>query len=395
MKKFYDMMFTREPSNLGRQIELDITKALCIFFMVIVHIVEELGVESAEVSGSFSNFLIYVLAGFTGAGTFMLCMGIGFGYTRHSEAKDFIKRGAITLLLSYVLNFVRAFVHMFFCIPKLDISTFDKWALIGFNMLDVDIMQFAGLAMLVFGLFKLAKMKPWHMFAIAFSLSLGATLFMVLHGQETTGSIMGDGVLSLFWPMWYLEEGETVADFPLVCYLIFPIAGYCISYYYKKIKNKNLFFGIALGLSAIVIAAYVLINPIENQQSLFREGDIGYCHIYIWDALINVITSMGLIGLCYFASLILPKFALNGCHEVSKNINKIYCISWVILLNGIGIYDGIMLSKGLETPEVVDDWINILIGIGVFIISALIAHYYVKFKEAKKEKKNADLASAQ
>lgn len=386
MKKFYEMMFTREPSNLGRQVELDITKTLCIFFMIVLHTVECFAGENSEVSGSFSNILMYYLAGFTGAGTFMICMGIGFGYTKHSEAKDFIKRGALILLFSYILNILRSFVYIFIYYPTMDAPLFEKLYDIGFEVFNVDIMQFAGLALIVFGLFKLAKMKPWHMFAIAFTLSLSATLFIILHGQVTTGTIVGDGILSLLFPMWYVEEGMIISFFPLMCYLIFPIAGYCISFYYKKIKNKNIVFGIALGLAIITIVAYILINPIEKQAGLFREGDIGYYHMYTWDALVDIITSMGLVALCYFVSLILPKFVLNLCHDISKNINKNYCISWFILANGLGIYDLILRNKGSEIPQMAD-WILLVIGIGVFVVSCLIAHYYAEYKDKIKAKK--------
>lgn len=375
MKRFYDMMFTREETNVGRQVELDITRTLCIFFMVILHVFEDLYRTTAEMNSLFGNFLMYYLAGFTGAGTFMLCMGLGFGYTRHSESKDFIKRGIIIFILSYVLNFLRTFTYIFFVSRYVDAS--ERLYMTTYGLFEVDIMQFAGLALIVFGLFKLAKMKPWHMFVIAFSLSLGSTLFILLHGQVTTGSIAIDALLSLFFPMWFITEADYISFFPLVCYLIFPISGYCLSYYYKRLKNKNIFFGVALGLALIAILAYVLINPFEKQAGLFRPNDIGYYHIYTWDALVNIITSTGLIGLCYFVSLILPKFILTGCHDISKNINKVYCISWVILLNGIAIYELVHVKKGLEPPAVAD-WITILLGIGVFVISVLIAHYYAK-----------------
>ena len=390
MKKFYDMMFTRKPSNLGRQIELDIAKALCIFFMVMLHIFEDIYLVGGTPANAFGNFLMYYLAGFTGAGTFMLCMGLGFGYTKHSKPKDFIKRGAIIFALSYVLNFVRSFTFIFFYFPQIDpeVGSF----MTAYGLLNVDIMQFAGLALMVFGLFQLMKMKPWHMFVVAFSLSLASSLFILLHGQVTTGSIVGDGLLSLLFPMWFLiDDGQHyVSFFPLVCYLIFPIAGYCMSYYYKRLKNKTMFFGIALLLTLIAIVSYVLINPIEKQAGLFREYDIGYYHIYTWDALINIVTSTGLIGLCYFVSLILPKFILNGCHEISKNINKIYCISWVILLNGIGIYFSSMLRRGSPTPETYPDWLIAVLGIVVFAISALIAHYYAQIIELLKDKKKVN-----
>lgn len=388
MKKFYDMMFTREPTNLGRQAELDITKTLCIFFMILLHLFEDIFLFEEEVNSGFGNFLMYYLAGFTGAGTFMLCMGLGFGYTRHNDPKDFIKRGGIIFGLSYLLNFLRAFTLIFFVSPHLgeEMGSY----MITYSLFNVDIMQFAGLALMVFGLFKLAKMKPWHMFLIAFSLSLGASLFILLHGQVTTGNAIADGLLSLLFPMWFLEEGSFVSFFSLVCYLIFPITGYCISFYYKKLKNKNIFFGIALGLAVITIAIYVLINPYEKQAGLFRAYDIGYYHMYTWDALVDIITSTGLIALCYFASLILPKVILGACHDISKNINRVYCISWVILLNGIGIYYAYIYGKEIENPAPIPDWLIIILGIAVFFISWLIAHYYTKVKEIIKAKKKTE-----
>ncbi len=256
------------------------------------------------------------------------------------------------------------------------------------TVLEDDIMHFAGLALICFGLFKLAKMKPWMMFAIAFTLSLASSIIILTIGQFMTGNLFVDAILSLFLPVWYAKPEYYISCFPLVNYLIFPVAGYCFSFYYKKLKNKNMFFGIALGLALITIAAYCLINPPKNLAGLFREDDIGYYHIYTWDALVNIITSTGLIGICYFASLILPNFAKKGCAETSKNINKIYCISWVLTINGIYLYFLILLNKGINYDNIeVPDWISILIGIGIFIISALIAHYYVKARKLIKDKR--------
>lgn len=394
MRKFFSQTFSRDEINTGRQIELDITKTICIFFMVVLHFYEEFAIAATETSGTFANFLTYFLAGFTGAGTFMLCMGIGFGYTKHSEPIDFIKRGALILLFSYILNIVRSIALIFFFNNPNYPGPGITYMLI--YLLQVDIMQFAGLALMCFGLFKLAKLKPWVMLLIATVLSLGGTFISMFAGEFSTGSYAVDAILSLFIPIYFAGTDNVVSYFPLMNYLIFPIAGYCSSFYYKRLKNKKIFFGLMLGLAAITITAYCLINPAKNQAGIFREGDIGYYHIYTWDAYVNIITSTGLIGLTYFISLILPKFILNGCHNISKNINKIYCISWVITLNGVYIFNLIRLHNGHFGPiENINDLLGIAIGLGIFIISAVIAHYYVIAKQKIKDKRKPTEVSTQ
>ena len=75
--------------NRGRQPEIDCLKAFCIFFMIFLHGFEELAEQETLV-----HHIITLIECLTGAGAFMLCMGIGTRYSRKQERSPGGARGS-------------------------------------------------------------------------------------------------------------------------------------------------------------------------------------------------------------------------------------------------------------------------------------------------------------
>ena len=132
-----------------RQIEFDYAKTLAILFMVIIHVVEELSnVEVYEKlpTGILENCIIQFGAGPLAAPQFVLAMGVGVVFSRHRDPRSLFRRGVRLLLLGLSLNLFRD------VIPRLLSAalsgTGPDWNDLYFQMFNIDILHFAGVAMM-------------------------------------------------------------------------------------------------------------------------------------------------------------------------------------------------------------------------------------------------------
>ena len=141
-------IFSEREVNTGRQIEVDLAKALSIVLMIWCHVYDDLS-TTFEPSVSYYNSdwrsAIY------DAVTFMFCMGIGMVYTRSCTPSGYAKRGVSLLLTGLLLELFRDVLPGVSCY----LITGNEYAL-AFQVcaLGVDILQFAGLAFLLMALLR-------------------------------------------------------------------------------------------------------------------------------------------------------------------------------------------------------------------------------------------------
>lgn len=377
-----DKIFSKEEINNERQIELDIAKALCIFLMVLTHALASLPIITTIETGSASYILKTVICNFTGASVFMICMGIGFNYTKHNDDyKFFIKRGISILIIAYLLNFVR---NLFFIFGTAKILNKFNYNSIVSELLEIDILQFAGLSMITLGIFKKLNIKPVYIFLF----SIICSLFVTLTPLFAINDAIINGIIGLITPYISVEFKEYDTCFPFLNWFIVPAFGYYFSYYLKRVKDKKVFWGFFVCLAVIIFSIYSLFT-MQKKLGLFSPDDFVYYHINILNACVNIFCSLGLIGILYFISLILPENIKKINTILSTNINQIFCIHWVLIswINDIYIIIYFVLHKSTDYIRWPEN-LCLLIGIIVFITSAIIAFYYSKFKYAIKEKLN-------
>jgi len=73
-----------EKVNTGRQLELDIAKALSIIFMIFVHAIMVIPAFNNTLSSGYLFVVGNILGRPCAAPVFMFCMGVGLVYSRHS-----------------------------------------------------------------------------------------------------------------------------------------------------------------------------------------------------------------------------------------------------------------------------------------------------------------------
>ena len=369
MTKFFDKFISKDDVNTGRQLEFDFTKALCIFFMVLTHTYIELCPISSYEPGTLSYNISTSLCNMFGAAAFMVCMGIGFCYSRNKDNPNyFISRGIKIFILSYVLNFLRSLTITFFVWPKINGSFISPSLFI--DLFNVDIMQFAGVAMITFGLLLKFKLKPVSIFIVGLILSLISSVFPYF----SSGNGLVDLLLGVFIPNKYLSGEEVFSCFPLISYFIFPAFGYLYGIVDRKIKDKRKYYLVITPICGIIGFGHAYL---ANKYNWYCLTDLGYYHPLVYDCLINICSVLFLFGVLYYISTITPKIINKFIIYTSSNINTIYCIHWVILHNLFGI---LCVLANYEFKEYNQTLVT-LVGILIYVASVVISKIYIKIKK--------------
>ena len=300
--------------NKGRQPEIDCLKAFCIFFMIFLHAFE----ECAEEETAIYHF-ITIIECLTGAGAFMLCMGIGTRYSRRQQPRDWLKRGFELLTVGQALYLARDSV------PSL-IAWWIKGEEIylagSLLVIQADIMTFAGFAFMLLALFK--KLKLSDAAIVAIGIVMNAFAFILSHFFRTTGSFLLDQLLGYF----VVTDAESY--FTLCCYFVFVACGYALGGIYPRIKDKDGLTNRVLLICGPIAIGYYLLRAFVPIP-LLPEFDSEEMYIMkpLTDALGNM--AMSLFMLALFHKLLRHRDAPKLVKHLSGHINQYYCLSYVML----------------------------------------------------------------
>ncbi len=366
-----ERMFHELPLNNGRQVELDLARAVVIFFLAFIHITIECSTDEA-LCGGIPYLFDTVIGGSFSAPMYMFVMGVGMFYTKRSTPMQHFIRGAKILGLSYILNICR------YLIPSLI-----GYAITGeeakyiepliYKVLGNDILTFAGIAMMIMAGLIAINTPRWVMLIIAFCSSALGTLLNGIDVKNDFGNIF----------LGYLigtedAAGNVLSDFPVLNWIIFPIIGYLFGSVLVKVKDKKLFY---LSFSPIcaVFTVFYYIYGIKNEIGMFGEGQNCYYHMIFRDAVASLTLVFALIGIYYFLSLILPKWSIRLAGDISRNITSVYFIHWIFVFV---IADVILYI--LRGTQILTSWQILVFGSIISVVSIVIAHYLRVFTERRR-----------
>ena len=108
-------LFSDEKVNTGRQVELDIAKALSIIFMIFLHTLMVVTAFNNSISSGYMFVFSDILGKPCAAPIFMFCMGVGVVYSRHSQWDTMIKRGVKLFLTGILVNIFEFFLPCYVC----------------------------------------------------------------------------------------------------------------------------------------------------------------------------------------------------------------------------------------------------------------------------------------
>ena len=306
--------FADEKVNTGRQDELDIVKGLAVIFMVWCHVYREIGADTTTIPGMMVDS---ILGGPFAAPMFMVCMGVGICYSRKQEPGQFFARGSGLIALGYVLNLFRFVIPQ--CIVCAVKGNSILWSDMMSELMEVDILQFAGMAFLLIGLARKLGISNYVL--------LGASSLMsvvgVLLKDVGTGILFPDLLLGLFW------KTQEYAYFTLFHWFVFPVLGMIFGEWLLRCKDKR--------------PAYKKLIPVFFPIGLMAEGIALLLGIslldeftgYFYMTLIDVVFLFGLFifwaGILYLIHTKFPKIVITHLQQMSRDINSIFCIHWVII----------------------------------------------------------------
>lgn len=341
--------------NNGRQPELDIARGLAVLFMVMIHMQEYFSDITATegIIGTIVDFL----GGIPAAPVFMVLMGIGFVYSKRSTPDILWNRGVRLIGLGYLLNLLRGTLPYLFQFFVYGSSNSFELSLT--NLIYVDIFQFSGMAMIFFGFVKKYDMSDKALVIMMF-------LFSILNQAMVNikcNSLIMQSFTGLFW------GSSEYSFFPFLTWIFYPIFGFLFGKILIRVSNKNKFYFRATILGFLSFASLIAFCTLTGIDSFLFNDELYYHHQFLG----NIISASFVIG--WIGSM----FCLNGVlhdklkillNRWSNNVTEIYFIHWII----IG-----WLVQFIGTNNLSFAYMVVLI-LGVFVISDIIADYYLLMK---------------
>lgn len=358
-------MFSKNEINTGRQLELDVAKAFAVIFMITVHVFDHI----TDMHGNVFPKIVEFFGCAPAAGVFMFAMGVGMVYTRHDSPKEFAMRGIKLMLIGYVLNFFReTLLILIGRVFSIENSYEDK-SLFS-TLMTVDILQFAGMAFLITALLKKLNAKPWQILVVA--------TFLHAIGNLCVG-IFDNTPETVQYPLGVLLFTNKETAFPAFQWYIYPAIGICFGKLLMHITDKDRFYCRMAAISAATLFCVTVgcIRADVNITNMFMTED------YYSQSLLTTLWCMSIVCLCipiyYDVSKLIKGRVITSVKYISKNVNTIYILQWLVITYTIGIME--LLQIGVFHVIL---GIPISIAIMVVCIAISICWHKVKQKKANR-----------
>lgn len=296
---------------------LDLARGLAVFFMILVHVLENY--SSDNVYETIIGQVVEFFGGAPAAPVFMFIMGYFLVYPPDRNLKSGIIRGVKIMTLGYLLSFLRYNLPEVLGITHYG-GEFDLFSFVW----EVDILQFAGLAMIL--LAAIRRFIPWPRTWIL--LAVLVTVSSPLLWGISSGIPVIDWFLNLLWGNY--EE----VWFPVFPWLAFPLFGMafrhcCGSEDGKLVMNRRISI-----LGFLMLAAGIVITCTDIE---FHYGD------YYRSGPGAIIWMSGFVVVWLFlCEKVVEKTPDNKVFQLlyywSKHITVVYFAQWMIIGWGDAIF---------------------------------------------------------
>jgi uncharacterized membrane protein len=318
---------TEIKSSVQRIESIDLARGMAVFFMIPVHVLITFSNHSAN-SG-----VLGMAVGFFGATpaapVFMALMGMSFYFSRNTDFKTGVLRGFKIILLGYFLNLLRNVLPILaakWCAPSLYMAVPEDLADFSKSFFELDILQFAGLALILMAVLRELKANKWLLLVLAVAVALpGPRLWGV-----TVGNPVAQHLLDYLWgnkPSASECIGNFVS-FPFFPWFTFVLLGMFLGDTLKNSADFRKTFrrsGIA-GLALVALSLPFLCHDF-----------MGYFGDYYHSGPLIMVFHCGFVlawlGLCQLAVEFVPPNPLfRLLYGWSKDVNRIYMIQWTLIM---------------------------------------------------------------
>ncbi len=345
-------IFAKDNINKGRQVELDIAKAISIVFMILTHVEIIAVLFSNTISYDYHYIVTLVSGGVFSAPVFMFCMGVGLVYSRNTQWNFLIKRGFNLFIMAIFVNVCEFIIPHF--LSEILLGNSQKFPIFGGLILFYcDILFFASLSFILIGILKKLNISIKMMFVFALIMSIIGTIFRFADFNAVS--------LNVFFGL-IIGTIKELSAFPLLNWFIIPIGGYLWGEYFIRVKDKKKFYKFWSIFIILAILYFYLTSHILG-TGMFSEDEGYYYYMTTIDAIFCIILSHGLCGLYYHLSKYLPNNIIKEFSYLSKNITKIYIFQWFFIPILIILF--VFFFKNIN----ISDLICFIMGIAVLLIS--------------------------
>ena len=364
-------LFSAGPVNTGRQAELDLGKALPVLCLPFVHCIIEC-TASEGLDHGIPFLFDYVIGSPISAPMFMFCMGVCIVYAKNNSVSDLAKRAGKLFLIGMLLNVCR------FLLPFLA-----GYAVTGeaekyleplvYRVFGNDILQFASLCFLCIALFVKLKIPDGLMLLLSFGASLiGWGLNDVDLGNSAANVILGHFIGT--------EDaaGLVVSDFPLLNWLIVPVAGFVFGGILRRVRDKDAFYRRISPIPLVLSVLFLVIEYFVGIGMNRPGGENTYYHATTYDVLAFIALTVGLLGVYCFLWKVLPKKITAFLKSVSRGITSIYCIHWVFVVWVTNVL--LYVVRGTQELPV---WQTLVLSFAILVASLILSQLWRKFKKGK------------
>jgi uncharacterized membrane protein len=308
-----------EPRLLRpRRIEaFDLARGLAVLFMVAVHALQTYA--TPEVYDSAFGWALEFLGGPPAAPVFMFLMGAVMAFSRRTGTLAMVRRGLFLLALGYALNGLRGSLPTWIAMQSGWLSTAELEGASPLNeLLQIDILQFAGMAYLVLAVVRRLTRRPWVWIALA---AVVAGISPWIWGRMSGWPIL-DGLLTLLWG----TGGEAVA-FPVLPWIVYPLVGMAAGAWLAASDDVGRTFRrfAWAGLGLLVVGGAVTLTDVDfHIGDYWRTGPGGLVAI-------TGFVLLWLSGCNAIASRVLRTWPGRLLAFWSRNVTVFYFIHWILI----------------------------------------------------------------
>ena len=310
----------------GRIRFLDLARGLALLFMVSVHVLEEM--TSPDVQEAWFGKVVEFLGGPPAAPVFMFLMGVAFLMSRRNDIRSSVMRGLGLLALGYLLNFLRGTLPALLGLRlgRFDMSEIEPWTPSALFW-TVDILQFAGLALMILPFVLRYVKRPLHWLALALVVGVVSPH---LWGRVPDVPVL-EQVFNLMW-----GDGVAVA-FPVFPWLFYPLCGMAFGHWLLRVgeteavpdggwqRVRSLTPTTLIGIACLAAGSLIILADYDAQMGDYYRAGPGVLiwiagFILVWLHLCRLVVDR--VGA--FPPLRVPYFW-------SAKVTAFYFVQWIVI----------------------------------------------------------------
>ena len=364
-----------------RQPEVDLTKALVVFFLATIHCFVECSTDTQLWTG-LPYFFDSILGGPWAAPMFIFSMGIGLAFTNRNKASDLLRRGISIILVGLLLNVFR------FLIPSLvgyAITHDTEFYLdeLPYLFFGNDLLQFASLAMILMAFLKYLKLTPWKIFFVALVLNIAAMFVNNSYfGNEGLNIVLGHFI--------GIDNGEEIvmSDFPVFIWFLMYASGLVFGNYLKAwTPEQKVKFYKWVSLPCFIVTCIIYV--IEYKKGFGMMGGPGanvFYHLTTPEVFLCIGTEFAMLGACYAVCKHLPEKLMKIVETVSRAVTSVYFIQWVLVW-----WTADVVIYAIRGSQYLESWQTMILGLVLSFVSVFLGVWHMRWLRARKRGRNAVL----